>query len=147
MKKFIILLLASLIAFTASAQVRNLVVAAERQLQNPRVLVNTGVRVNTMPTYRYSYAIPYAGIAAHSYATYNNNYSSVSEDTDPLIWPYVMLGIGALGLVYLVFMGFYEKEQKMTTFTGEPYRAYYQACTPLPRIVELANGGGILVRG
>ena len=147
MKKVIVLFFASLIAFTASAQVRAVVVTAERQLRNPRVMVNTGVRANTMSTCRYSYAIPYAGIAAHSYATYNNSYSSVAEDSDPLIWPYVMLGIGALGLVYLVFSGFYEKEQEVTSLKGEPYRAYYQTSTSRPHIVELANGGGILVRG
>ena len=147
MKKVIILLLASLIAFTASAQVRALVVAAERQLQNPRVMVNTSVRANTMPTSRYSYAIPYAGIASHSYATHNNSYSSVSDDSDPLLWPYVMVGTGVLGLILLVFMEFYEKAPKMTENKWEPNYEHHQASMPHPHIVELANGGGILVIG
>ena len=145
--KTIVVLLASLITFTASAQVRAVVVAAERQLQHPRVMVYTGVRANIMPTNRYSYAIPYAGIASHSYATYNDSYSSVSENSDTIIWPYIMLGFGALGLLYLVFSEFYVKKRGMTTFKGEPYCTYYQACTPRPCIVELANSGGILIRG
>lgn len=122
-----------------------------RQLTRPTTVTHPITPTVHVPTYRYRYAYtyPYAGVALSSYNSLNtlntlNTYHSQPDD-DP-IWPDVLIGVGILFLVYLAYSGFNEKVQIPYTYSRN---AEQNICYPNlvhTHSVELANGGGILVR-
>lgn len=145
MKNIMFFLLISLNVITASAQVRTAIVAVERQFQNPRVITHANtVRVNCSP---YPHTIPYAGVAYNSYTTHNYNRPVVEyEPAGTPVWVYVFMGVCAICFTYLIFNGLHEKKQNTTTYECVQYPVCHHANIP-NQFVELANGGGILVKG
>lgn len=141
MKKFIFVLL-SLIAFsTASAKTGKAFREVEKCFRRPSTVAYPIHRASYVSTNRYPYTYPYAGVALQSY-TSPNTYPS--EPVGVPVWPKIVIGAFCVFLVYLVFSSFSEKDQTYYNYYTKHDNLYPDHIHS--HFVELANGGGVLIR-
>ena len=138
--KMIVCILLSLITFSTVSAKTGKAIEVEKCLQRPTVAYPMH-RGSYVSTNRYPYTYPFAGVALHSY-TSPNTYPS--EPVGVPVWPKVVIGAFCVFLVYLIFTSFCDKDQT-------PYRndTKLDICYPTlvhTHSVELANGGGVLIR-
>lgn len=144
MKKLLFILV-SLIAITATAQVRSAVVASERQIVAPRTMAT--YNKGTFCSVRTNYLVPATG-AYCTDATSRTFYQAVSNTPEDTIeWPALFFGGGALLLLYMLYSGI-RKETiiKMPQPHHMVTRSYTEESQRIHHIT-LANGGGVLIRG
>lgn len=180
--KTIVVLLVSLVAFTATAQIRFAVVAAREQIFAPRTMMYPAIR--SIPNYpRY---VPTAVLSkrqliasqtrvAPIMLTYNestaiqerNNSQSIipvetstaltelevnkvntNESKDDVNWAMIIFISGA---VFLISWGIIVicRKVRCNEKNNNEFTRFSQECVTngCPRLIVLANGGGVLVRG
>ncbi len=140
-KKFLLFMLIGFAVTTTQA--KRAFVKAGKQLTRTTAVAYPISKAGRVSKNHYPSTYSYVGVARHFYSGQN---SYPSEPVGIPVWPKVVIGVFALVVLFLIFSTFNEKEQnqKISDFCilnddSYPHISHSQS-------VELANGGGILIR-
>lgn len=141
MKKILLFML--IVFAVTTTQARRAYVKAGKQITRKTTEAYPISQAGRASTNHYSRTYSYVGVACRSYSN-QNGYPS--EPVGVPVWPKVIIGVFGLAVLYLIFSTFNENDQnqKRSDFHvlhdgSYPHISHSQS-------VELANGGGILIR-